>query len=234
MPLSREDRIALISVASFGGFAGLLSFVNSTYAAGDPRDALGLALAAGLGAVSSMIFLFVIVNTDRSDLLRLISFALLAGFFYKPVFEIGARYIQERQEVEQFQQAQSALSDLENLKVRLAQGDEWNTETISEATSLIATVRSGVDSLENGRLRDDLLIQSRNLTRELSQLSSTSNPNLAEFSQLSTRELPGAAQLEFFEFGAPRQFRPQEFQIPLVTETPDLRRQFENMFEVPG
>lgn len=45
-----------------------------------------------IGAFASTVFIFLLSNTDRSDLLRLVSLSMVAGFLWSPVVEIIKKY----------------------------------------------------------------------------------------------------------------------------------------------
>lgn len=45
-----------------------------------------------IGAFASTIFIFLLSNTDRSDLLRLVCLSMVAGFLWSPVLEVIKKY----------------------------------------------------------------------------------------------------------------------------------------------
>ena len=82
-------------VAGIGAVGGLLGWGFALWLdmPGHIGERWDLLLSVALGAGASVIFVFVIANTDRTDGPRLIGLALLAGFFWEPVWEAGRALI---------------------------------------------------------------------------------------------------------------------------------------------
>lgn len=49
-------------------------------------------LQVGIGAFASTVFIFLLSNTDRNDLFRLVCLSMVAGFLWNPVIETIKKY----------------------------------------------------------------------------------------------------------------------------------------------
>lgn len=76
-----------------------------------------------LGGMAALIFLFVLTNTNRDDFLRISSFALLAGFFAQPVFDLGEVFIQQRSEERALASGVASIEQLSRLREEVALGE---------------------------------------------------------------------------------------------------------------
>ncbi len=135
-------------VAAGGAIGGMLGFFFSLYLGHEPKFGayLDAALWMAMGTGAGLIFIFLMANTDRTDRARLISLALVAGFFWQPVLEgskaLVERNTEDRTGVEAIAALQSARSSI----------DEYNniadSGSVEDKASLLADIRSKISEAE--------------------------------------------------------------------------------------
>ena len=91
-------------------------------------------ISAGLGAVASIVFIFLIANTDRTDRNRLIALAMVGGIAWEPVLEASRAFVDRRFE----QSHQQAAIGAATKAIELARGLE--TAAPEESEKLIRQV----------------------------------------------------------------------------------------------
>ena len=108
----------IIQVSLFGAIGGFLAWVIHLWQ-GQPTH-LGIWIDAPisivLGTGASMVFVYLISNTDRADRARLFALALVAGVFWEPVWEAGKALVDRKVE----QSRQRAALDATNRATELA------------------------------------------------------------------------------------------------------------------
>lgn len=89
-------------ILAAGGIGGFASWVFGLVV-GEPVPGGGWGILIGifLGAFAAGIGVFVLANTDRSDFARMLCFAALCGFAWKPVCEAGRAFIQQSVQAKQ-------------------------------------------------------------------------------------------------------------------------------------
>ena len=93
-----------IGVVSAGACGGALAYATglSSVVLKSPFSGNGsyiqLPLHAALGAFAAMIFVFLIANTDRSDRIRMLVLAGIAGFVWDAVIQSGKAFVTDRQQ----------------------------------------------------------------------------------------------------------------------------------------
>src|SRR4030095_14976211 len=102
MPKGSERHIGL--VAMFGAIGGILAWAIVLWRGQPPHVSVWLdsPISLVLGAGASIVFVFLISNTDRSDRARLVALALVAGVFWEPVWKASQALVDR--EVEQSRQ----------------------------------------------------------------------------------------------------------------------------------
>ncbi len=161
-------------VAALGSFGGLLVWLSGMWIGrsvhlnvwADPI------VSIVLGGGASVVFVFLIANTDRTDRVRLLALALLSGFFWEPVWE-----------------ASRALVDRHSEAGLAGEAIEATERALSSAIALAAA---------QGHKRIELSVQLANdiersvsLSRQLDSLSALSALKpLAEGIAEVTRDLP--------------------------------------------
>ncbi len=113
MPNPLEDK-TLILVPGLGAVGGLLAWMMSVRAGGPLWPDIIVMVTMGAGA--ALIFLFVIMNTDRSDVARLVALSLLAGFSWETVWEAGGAVVERHAEearVAEIEEATHRIAEIE-------------------------------------------------------------------------------------------------------------------------
>jgi hypothetical protein len=92
----KEWRVFLL-VAAFGCVGASVAFaIQATdlvkITPAWDHQSIQIAFQILIGAFTSTIFIFLLSNTDRSDLLRLVCLSMVAGFLWSPVLEIIKKY----------------------------------------------------------------------------------------------------------------------------------------------
>jgi hypothetical protein len=138
-------------VATSGAFGGLLSWLLGIRAGSsplvhpfaDPFVAVALGVAAALG------FVYVVANTARDDLARLIGLSILAGLSWEPALDAGTAVVKGRQEERRVAEATSAVSDAARLSAKVASSPETERLTAALAEKLDEAARhaSSVESI---------------------------------------------------------------------------------------
>lgn len=109
-------------------------------------------LSAALGAGAGLVFVFLIANTDRSDRPRLLALALLAGFFWEPVWEGGRALIDRQTEQSRIREAKAAAERAVPLAKALetAQGDgrESIAAQLDQEVRRVTTLAGQLQSVE--------------------------------------------------------------------------------------
>jgi hypothetical protein len=143
----------LRNVAAFGAAGGLLGWLFGLWIGDAPRihtwvdPCISVALGAGAGAV----FVFLIANTDRADRARLFTLALLAGFFWQPVWEGGRGLINHHIQEARVQEATTATERAVSLAESLSQANEEERDALldqlNEEIERAATLTAQIDSM---------------------------------------------------------------------------------------
>lgn len=115
-------------VACFGAVGGLLVWLFGLFLGSAPRlgDSADILVSFSLGAGSSVVFVFLIANTDRTDYARILALAVLSGFFWEPVWHASRalidRHIEDSRSTELTRSSEQALATAQALAV--AEPDE--------------------------------------------------------------------------------------------------------------
>jgi hypothetical protein len=216
-------------VALFGAIGGILFWAIRLWRGHSPNlgvwlDAL---LSLLLGAGASMVFVFLVSNTDRTDRARIIALALVAGLFWEPVLE-ASRALVDR-ETEQAQQktaieatrraaelAESlpSLSDTEQEKILADIRLELQTAHLAardiDSISRLRQVQAASEQLFEMRA----ILPQRELRTLLATLDPISDSRYGEIDE--PRILVAAAAADFSREVAPRMISP--FELPLQSE----------------
>lgn len=99
-------------VGGVGALGGAAAVASATYLGYDLIivGSYGIFLSMVLGTVASIIFVFLIANTDRTDLNRLIAISLISGFSWQPVLETGKQFVAKTYEKSAITDLQTSLS----------------------------------------------------------------------------------------------------------------------------
>jgi hypothetical protein len=111
----------MVIVAAFGSAGGFLGWLASLLVQPEAERVWYLPwLSLLLGAGAALVFVFVIANTDRADRQRLWTLALLAGFFWEPVWEGARAFVIREIEEEAIARVETALEQAADLATRAA------------------------------------------------------------------------------------------------------------------
>jgi hypothetical protein len=112
----------MVMVAAFGSAGGILGWLASLLVQPEAERVWYLPLLSLLlGAGAALVFVFVIANTDRADRQRLSTLALLAGFFWEPVWEGARAFVIREIEEEAIARVETALEQAADLATRAAE-----------------------------------------------------------------------------------------------------------------
>jgi hypothetical protein len=112
----------MVIVAAFGSAGGFLGWLASLLVQPTAERVWYLPLLSLLlGAGAALVFVFVIANTDRADRQRLWTLALLAGFFWEPVWEGARAFVIREIEEEAIARVETALEQAADLATRAAE-----------------------------------------------------------------------------------------------------------------
>jgi hypothetical protein len=109
-------------VAAFGSAGGFLGWLASLLVQPTAERVWYLPLISlVLGAGAALVFVFVLANTDRADRQRLWSLALLAGFFWEPVWQGARAFVVREIEEEEVARVETALDRAAELATEAAE-----------------------------------------------------------------------------------------------------------------
>ena len=153
-------------VAFFGAIGGILAWAIVLWRDQPPH--LGVFLDAPvslvLGAGASVVFVFLISNTDRTDRGRLIALALVAGVFWEPVWEASKALIDRENEQSQQQSAVDATQKAAELAANLPFLPE------SEQAKILAKIRLELQKAEQAARKIDSVTGFKKLQTASEQL----------------------------------------------------------------
>lgn len=137
-----------------GGLLGWL-FSLMTQLEAKVHPVLDPVIGVLLGAGSAYIFIFLIANTERTDTNRLVALALLAGFFWEPVWNMGGELIERRSDNRNALAAQAELSDVAILLTQYSQtsSGEEKKEIALKAKQELSSAAKRVESISDPKIR---------------------------------------------------------------------------------
>jgi hypothetical protein len=148
------ERRSFSLVCVGGGLGGLLFFLEKMQGVTwQSPHFLEFLVSVFSGSFASVIFLFVVVNTDRADWIRLASYAALCGYFHTIVIEAGGQYIGSRKEEQKLALASGEVALIRKL-VQEASGNSDKVQLqadLQEAVGNLNRVTSEIDSLSSLR-----------------------------------------------------------------------------------
>lgn len=106
-------------------------------------------ITSALGALASVTFLFVVVNTDRADWIRLASFAGLCGFFHAIVIEAGQNFLISRGEQELASTAVNYANRLNEIAIKLDNEAISLEGAIDESAPLLRNLNEAVEKIDS-------------------------------------------------------------------------------------
>jgi len=131
------------TVATVAGIGGFLSWLFSLWSRDEAQVSAWAdpIISVFLGAGAGIIFVFLVSNTNREDKPRLISLALLSGFFWMPVWEGSRALIDDRQQRSHEAETRQALTAATDIATRLVDASE------TDRPALIQEMQSATDRL---------------------------------------------------------------------------------------
>lgn len=124
-----------------------------------------------LGGTASLIFVYLISNTDRSDNNRLMTLALLSGLCWEPVLEAGTVFIDHNNQ--EFQ-SRKITRIFEEITSELNSLPESNTEEreiiISKLNSNLKNIKPLINKIDNISIREEAIQSKDVLEKELTNL----------------------------------------------------------------
>lgn len=159
--IPNQNRTILL-VCIGGALGGFFSWVYSIYL-GQPLPlpwwgAVPTSLA--LGALASWVGVFVIANTDRSDINRLFGLAVLFGLSWKPVLEAGKAYITQLPQTSADHKISMLVQDSENLNKELGSvGSNLRAEKVEEIKDATVVLTGLILQTDNKNTKEVALNQ---------------------------------------------------------------------------
>ena len=124
-----------------------------------------------LGAGASLVFVYLIANSSRDDIKRIIALALLSGFCWEPVWEMGSQLIQQKQEVATAKQGKKMLEDAiaQINALETIEDEEERAAAIANLAEHVAVGTAKISDIDSRELRSRLTPTINNLSRLLSE-----------------------------------------------------------------
>ena len=164
-------------VAGIAAVGGFLSWLFGLYLGNDPHYSalVDLIVSILLGAGAGIIFVYLIANTDRSDMTRLCALALLSGFFWEAVW-VGSRVLIERQS--------------ENMTVAAVEDAAMRAETLTDSLATASPEERAaiLDEIERETKRVAELTAKVDSVSRRAEIDSATEPLMAKFKQLPETE----------------------------------------------
>jgi hypothetical protein len=208
----------LVNVTLLGAIGGVLTWVFSNYLGHDSHisPVLDGVVSVLLGAGAGMVFVYLIANTDRNDNARLLSLALLAGFFWEPVWEGGRALVDRHREERQVDSARRALNEAQETARSLASasGDQ-RTSLTSTLSIQLARAAAAADQIRDIEALTDIQANVDIVTTELGASNNVALASAAEdltsrLAALETtrnlRQLSGATRYSAFASREPSRY----------------------------
>lgn len=167
-----QDR-PLLLVPALGAAGGFLAWMMAARADGPVWSDLFVMVLMGAGA--ALIFLFVIMNTDRSDVARLVALSLLAGFSWETVWDAGGAIVERHAEQARVAEIETTTREIARLEADLQQaGDPARVDEIAgEIASQIdrlGRVGASVQSVEGLRALSDARAEANSAVRTVTRV----------------------------------------------------------------
>jgi hypothetical protein len=126
-----------------------------------------------LGAGAALVAVFALAGTDAKEVLRCCAVALLAGFFWRPVFDAGKGYLLVQEERQQEAEAAKTKVELEKVSEKLIESPT-NVALINEGSALAATLSQQAAGLRKSSLKPQANLT---VTRYLDVVATRANIN---------------------------------------------------------
>jgi len=136
------------------GLAAALVLGEEKFIASEEKQSWFLLVCAycSLGAGAALVAVFALAGTDAKEVLRCCAVALLAGFFWRPVFDAGKGYLLVQEERQQETEAAKTMEKLEKVNEELNQSPT-NVALVNEGSALAATLSQQTAALRKSSLK---------------------------------------------------------------------------------
>ena len=151
LSIGPTTRVFLIVVFA-GLVGGCVSFLSGFSGELPTTETLGsyqVVVQSALGGIAGVVFAFLIANTDRADLPRLIALSLLAGIFWRPVIDAGGLMVSKQQEV-------NVAEAFEAQTAQVAASLAVSTDTEGVLRSYALDYQSTRDDIQWPQIRDQV------------------------------------------------------------------------------
>lgn len=150
MNLSSAETRLMGLVALIGALGGAMAWVFGQaidIQNGQPLwPFMPISIFLGMGA--SIVFVFLVANTDRNDVIRLLALALLSGFFWKPVWLASQQIIDKTYEEQSLAEIQNSLQLAANA-LNVPTPAEVDVAVVRDAWDTVTENIGNVKSFEN-------------------------------------------------------------------------------------
>ncbi|SFC35404.1 hypothetical protein [Tropicimonas isoalkanivorans] len=139
------------TVSAFGAIGAILGFGHNFIQTHSlPENwMIDLLIVSFLGAFSGGLFIFLLANTDREDIPRLVILATLSGFFWKPVIEAGQLYINKSREEQLATKASDAIQEIAELNNAASNGMIDKQEAIQRSLKSASVISESLHSIDS-------------------------------------------------------------------------------------
>ncbi|NET58807.1 MAG: hypothetical protein F6K47_22455 [Symploca sp. SIO2E6] len=163
----------LINIAILGAIGGFIGVLFNLWLGNPSRFniPLDLLVASLLGAGASLIFVFLIANTDRSDTARLLTLALLGGFAWQPVWEGSLNAVNKSVEQNNVIQAEDAIKDAQKTASKIPIANTGKQSALAkEVNTKIEQAYSSIQKIDSLETRMELKEATDDLTEKINGL----------------------------------------------------------------
>jgi hypothetical protein len=195
------------------GLAAALVLRENNHVSGEEERSWFFLLCANvaLGAGAALVAVFALAGTKADDVYRCCALALLAGFFWRPVFDAGKGYLLIQEERQQEANVIETMSKLEKVNEELKKSST-NPALINEGSALAAALSQQTAALRNSPVKPRANLT---VTRYLDTVSTRAGTNNVDALDAVERVADVAERAG----NAPATFRAHEtlLRIPVTT-----------------
>ena len=167
-----------LGVIFCGCVGGLLIWLVNVRDGQDPKvnQLVDPFISSVLGGAASVIFVYLISNTDRSDNNRLMTLALLSGLCWEPVLEAGTVFIDYNN---QQNQARAAIKKIEEIKPKLSSFSNIDKEEkinlVNELNTSFQSIEKSINKVDNISIRKRIITAAQPIKETILELPQDEN-----------------------------------------------------------
>jgi hypothetical protein len=161
------------NTAFFGALGGFSGVILNLWLGNEARNSLliDLLVATLLGASASILFVYLLANTDRRDVPRLVALSLLGGFAWQPVWEAGLALVQKTRSEQISSQVKNKIEDLQEKVSKVKQAESKDKpKLLEEIMENIETTNLLVEQIDSVSARKKLTKPTKQLIEQINKL----------------------------------------------------------------